>query len=71
MMKSKKIAQLILLGLGILFFGFLSIGLILIGTKSNVNAGTVFLIPTLIFFVCFVAVLFDKGHSTLFDTSPH
>jgi len=70
-MKSKKIAQLILLVLGIMFFGFLSIGLILTGTDSDINAGMVFLIPTVMFFVCFVAVLFDKGHSTLFDTSPH
>ena len=59
--KGKKIVQLFLLGLLIAFFGFLAVMLILTGKGSSVEGGLVFLIPTGIFVVCFIAILYDKG----------
>jgi len=59
--KGKKIVQLFLLGLGIAFFGFLAVGLILTGKDSSVEGGLWFLIPTLGFVGIFIAVLYDKG----------
>jgi len=59
--KGKKIVQLFLVGLGIAFFGFLAVMLILTGKDSSVEGGLVFLIPTGIFVVCFIAILYDKG----------
>jgi len=61
-MKIKKTISLILLALGIAFSGLIS-GIMFLGGESG--AGITFLIPTIIFVVCFVVVLFDKGHLSL------
>jgi len=59
--RGKKIVQLFLLGLGIAFFGLIAVGLILTGKDSSVEGGLLSLIPTGIFVVCFIGILYDKG----------
>jgi hypothetical protein len=60
-MKIKKMLQLLFLGVLMGFMGLLSAVLFLSESESSVSGGVSFLIPMLIFVVCFIAVLYDKG----------